>query len=155
VSVLSDVREAIADRVRDAGLDSSLNVFAYGPPNFPLPALVVVPSSDTYITYHGSFDPASGVGRMMTVNLIARLFVPLAGSQQSGDQFVDQLLSSATTEAMSVADAIEAGGYTLNGAVAHAMCVEASGWSVGELNDRRDVPVISVDIPIVVRIQRS
>ena len=45
MSQLSDIRNAVADRVTAAGLDSVVNVFAYPPKDFPLPAVLVMPGS--------------------------------------------------------------------------------------------------------------
>ena len=48
MSSLSAARHAVADRVRAAGIDSSVNVFAYAPSDFSLPAGLVQPAGDTY-----------------------------------------------------------------------------------------------------------
>ena len=53
MSQLSAIRTAVADRVRASGIDGVVNVFAYPPKDFPLPAVIVIPAGDTYIEYHG------------------------------------------------------------------------------------------------------
>ena len=68
---LADIRNTIADRLRASGIDNRVNVFAYPPRDFPLPAVLVLPA-DAYIDYHGTF----GALRLQTVELIVRVVVP-------------------------------------------------------------------------------
>lgn len=151
MSQLSDIRTAVADRIRDAGLDSTVNVYEYPPPDFPLPAVIVVPSGDAYIEYHGTF----GSLRVQTVNLVVKVLVPQGGSKQSGDAFLDELLSSGTGEGSSLADAITGNDVTIGSSTAAIIAGQAENWSMGELVRNTTTPVLSCDIPVQVTLKRS
>jgi hypothetical protein len=151
MSQLSDIREAVADRVRAAGINSTVNVFAYPPLDFPLPAVIVVPSGDNYIEFHGTF----GALRLQTVNLIVKVLVPQGGSMQSGDAFLDELLSSGTGEGSSLADAITGNDVTIGSGIASIFAERADNWAMGELVRNTTTPVLSCDIPVRVAMKRS
>jgi len=150
VSQLSDIRNALADRITASGLDSSVNVFAYPPRDFMLPAVVILPSADTYIEYHGTF----GALRLQTVNLIVRIIVPEGGSPQSAGELMDEYLSSGTAESSSLADAIT-GTMTVGAATADVFAELAESWGMGELVRAQTTPVVSCDIPVRVALKRS
>jgi hypothetical protein len=151
MTVLADVRRVIADRIVDAGIDSSINVFAYPPKEYPLPAVLVLPASDTYVNYHGTF----GASRLMEVNLIVRVMVPLAGSHQSGVEYLDSFLSSGTDEDLGLADAISGADVTIGSVAADIFVSSAENFAVGVLELAQTTPVVSCDLPVIVRIKRS
>lgn len=154
MSLLAEIRDAVAAQIRTANIDSTVNVHSHPPRGYSPPSINVMPG-DPYIEYHGSFDPSNGIGRLMVVNLIARVVVPMKQSQESAQRLMDDLLSSGTAETLSVADAITAT-YTLNGVVAHAYASQAGEWVEGDLGTpEATIPVVMCDIPIVVRTQRS
>jgi hypothetical protein len=150
VSQLSDIREAVADRIRSSGIDSSANVFAYPPRDFPLPAVLVLPSGDTYIEYHNTYGPV----RIQTVQLIVRIIVPEGGSPQSAGELMDEYLSSGTGEDSSLADAIT-GTATVGSATADVIAGQAENWGMGDLVRTQTTPVVSCDIPVRVTLKRS
>ena len=151
MSQLSDIRHAVADRISDAGLDSSVNIFAYPPKDFPLPAVLVLPAGDTYADYHGTF----GAVRLQTVSLVVRVIVPEGGSPQSAGERMDEFLSSGTTEESSLADEITGAAVTIGSGTADIFAGVAENWSMGELQRAQTTPVVSCDIPVVVRVKRS
>ena len=149
MSQLSDIRNAVADQIRAAGLDSTVNVFAYPPKDFPLPAVIVLPAGDTYVDYHGTF----GALRVQEVNLVVKIFVPEGGSPQSAGELLDEYLSSGTAES-SLADAIS-GTVTIGTATADVFAERAENWAMGELIRSQTTPVVSCDIPVRVALKRS
>ena len=151
MSQLSVIREAVADRIRASGIDSSVNVFAYPPDNPSLPAVILMPSTDTYVEYHNTFGPV----RLQTVNLIARVIVPVGGSAQSAQQFLDELLSSGTGEDVSIADAITGNNVTIGTGVGYMLAGDAENWAMGELVRAQTTPVVAADIPVTVGLNRS
>ena len=151
MSQLSAIRTAVADRIRASGIDSVVNVFAYPPKDFPLPAVIVIPAGDTYIEYHGTF----GAVRLQTVSLIVRVMVPEGGSVQSAGERLDEYLSSGTAETVSLADAITGANITIGSGTADIFAASAEGWAMGELVRAQTTPVVSCDIPVVVRVKRS
>lgn len=152
MSQLSDIRNAVADRIRASGIDSTVNVFAYPPDNPPLPAVLVMPSSDTYIEYHNTNGPV----RLQTVRLVARVIVPVGGSMESAQEALDGLLSSGASEGVSIADAITGNDFTLNGTVVgYALAGDAENWAMGELTRAQTTPVVACDIPVTVGLNRS
>jgi hypothetical protein len=151
VSQLSDIRHAVAARVEAAGIDSSANVFAYPPRDFPLPAVIILPSGDSYIEYHGTL----GALRLQTVNLIVRIIVPEGGSPQSAGEILDEFLSSGTAESLSLADAITGSDITVGSSVADFYAERAENWSMGELIRAQTTPVVTCDIPVRVALKRS
>lgn len=151
MSQLADIRHAVAERVIDAGLDSSVNVFAYPPKDFPLPAVLVMPSGDTYIDYHGTF----GALRVQTVELVVRIIVPEGGSPQSAGERLDEYLSSGSGEDSSLADAITGSGITIGTATADIFAARAENWAMGDLIRAQTTPVVSCDIPVTVNLKRS
>lgn len=150
MSQLSDIRNAVADRIRASGIDSTVNVFAYPPKDFPLPAVLVMPSGETYVEYHGTF----GAVRVQTVNLTVRIIVPEGGSPQSAGEILDEYLSSGSGEESSLADAIS-GTVTVGSATADVFAGIAENWSMGELVRAQTTPVVSCDIPVRVTLKRS
>jgi hypothetical protein len=151
VSQLSDIRNAVADRIKASGIDSSVNVFAYPPKDFPLPAVLVMPSGDSYIEYHGTF----GALRLQTVELVVRIIVPEGGSPQSAGEILDEYLSSGSGEASSLADAITDANVTVGSGVADIFAARAENWSMGELVRSQTTPVVTCDIPVSVKVKRS
>jgi len=151
MSLLSDVREMVAQRVRDAGIDSAATVHAYPPKDYQLPAVLVLPASGDYVEYHGTF----GDHRLMTVNLIVRVMVPEGGSPQSGAQYLDDFLSSGTDQDLGLADGISGTSVDINGADTDIYVSSAVGFTAGELVRSATTPVYSADLPVTVRINRS
>jgi hypothetical protein len=151
VSQLSDIRNAVADRIVASGIDSRVNVFAYPPKDFPLPAVLVLPSGDTYIDYHGTF----GSLRVQTVELTVRIIVPEGGSPQSAGELMDDYLSSGTTEDASLADAITGPDVPVGSVTADIFAARAENWTMGELVRASTTPVVSCDIPVRVVLKRS
>lgn len=151
MSQLSDIRNAIADRIIASGLDSQVNVFAYPPKDFPLPAVLVHPSGDTYIDYHGTF----GSLRVQQVELVVKVIVPEGGSAQSAAELMDEYLSSGTAEDSSLADAITGTGITVGSSTADIFASSAENWTTGELMRTQTTPVVSCDIPVRVALKRS
>jgi len=151
MSQLSDIRNAVADRITASGLDSSVNVFAYPPKDYLLPAVLVLPSGDNYIEYHGTF----GSLRLQTVNLIVRIIVPEGGSPQSAGELMDEYLSSGTSQTSSLADAITGSNVTVGSGTADLFAELAENWTTGELVRAQTTPVVSCDIPVRVALKRS
>jgi hypothetical protein len=149
MSQLSDIRNAVADRII-AGIDGSVNVFAYPPRDYPLPAALILPSGDNYIEYHGTF----GALRLQTVNLTVRIIVPEGGSPQSAGEILDGYLSSGTAESSSLADTIT-GTVAVGSATADMFAELAENWQMGELTQSAVTPVVSCDIPVRVALKRS
>ena len=151
MSQLSDIREAVADRIRASGIDSSVNVFAYPPIDPALPAVLIWPTGDTYLEYHNTMGPVC----LQTVHLIAQVIVPLGGSAQSAQKFLDELLSSGTGEAVSLADAITGNNVTIGTGVGYMLAGDAENWRMGELTRTQTTPVVAADIPVTVGLKRS
>lgn len=151
VSQLSDIRNAVADRIKASGIDSSVNVFAYPPKDFRLPAVIVEPSGDTYVEYHGTF----GALRVQSVNLVARIFVPMESSPQSAGELIDEYLSSGTAETVSLADAITGNDVTIGSSTAAIIAGRAENWSRASLELAQTTPVMMCDIPVTVTLKRS
>ena len=151
MSQLSDIRRAVAERIEGAGLPSRVNVFAYPPKDFPLPAVLVLPASDAYIDYHGTF----GALRLQTVELVVRVIVPEGGSPQSAGELLDEYLSSGTGEDASLADAITGADVAIGSGVADIFAARAENWAAGELVRTQTTSVVSCDIPVSVKVKRS
>lgn len=150
MSQLSDIRNAVADRIRESGIDSSVNVFAYPPDNPALPAVLIMPAGDRYIEYHNTFGPV----RVQTTRLIARVIVPVGGSMESAQEKLDELLSSGTGEDVSIADAVT-GVATVGSATYDLLAGSAENWAMGELIRAQTTPVVACDLPIQVILKRS
>jgi hypothetical protein len=150
MSQLSDIRNAVADRITDA-LPPTVNVYAYPPADPSLAAVLVLPSGDTYIEYHGTF----GALRVQTVNLTVRIIIPEGGSPQSAGEILDEYLSSGTTETKSLADAITGSDVTVGSSTADIFAAAAESWVRGELALSATTPVVSCDIPVRVALKRS
>jgi hypothetical protein len=151
MSQLSDIRNAVADRIKASGIDSSVNVFAYPPDNPPLPAVLIMPASDTYIEYHNTFGPV----RVQSVSLVARVIVPVGGSVESAQEKLDELLSSGTGEDVSIADAVTGNDVTIGSGVGAMVAGRAENWAMGELVRAQTTPVVACDIPVTVTLKRS
>jgi len=151
VSQLSEIREAVADRIRASGIDSTVNVFAYPPDNPQLPAVVIYPASDPYVEYHNTFGPV----RLQTVHLIAQVIVPVGGSMQSAQEFMDELLSSGSGEDVSIADAVTGNNVTIGAGVGYMLAGDVENWRMGELTKNQTTPVVAADIPVTVGLNRS
>lgn len=150
MSQLSDIRYAVADRITAAGLDESVNVFAYAPKDARLPAVIVEPAPDTYIEYHGTF----GAVRVQTVNLVVRIFVPMESSPQSAGELIDEYLSSGTAESSSLADAIT-GVVAVGDATADVFAERAENFTRATLELAQTTPVMTCAIPVRVVLKRS
>ena len=151
MSQLDDIHAAIADRIRASGIDSTVNVFDYEPDDFPLPAVIVAPSPDTYIEYHGTF----GASRIQTVKLVVTIYVPIGGSAQSASKKIAEYLSSGTAETSSLADAITGNGVAIGSSTAAIIADRAEGFMNGTLTRAQTTPVKKCDIPVTVTLQRS
>jgi hypothetical protein len=151
MSQLSDIRHAVANRIKASGIDAAVNVFAYPPKDFPLPAVLIIPAGETYEEFHGTF----GELRLQTVNLIARIIVPEGGSPQSAGELMDEYLSSGTSQDSSLADAITGANVTIGSGTADIFAANSENWSMGDLVRSQTTPVVSCDIPVVVRVKRS
>jgi hypothetical protein len=150
VSLLADVRRAVAARIEQ--FDGTLNVFAYPPTNYTGPAVLILPATDgTYVSFHGTFGP----NRLMEINLVARVIVPEGQSIQSAQEVLDDLLSSGDTEDRSLADAISGAAVTIGSEAADIFVSSADDFAVGELALAATTPVVSCDLPVIVRIHRS
>lgn len=152
MSQLSEIRNVIAERV-SAVVDGEMNVFAYPPKDYPLPAVLVLPTGDgPYVDYHGTF----GAIRLQEVNLVVRIMVPEGGSLQTAGEVIDDVLSSGATEEHSLADAITGADITItNVGQADIYAAQAEGWATGDLQRGQTTPVVSCDIPVVVRVRRA
>jgi hypothetical protein len=150
MSQLSDIRNAVADRIKASGIDSSVAVFAYPPRDFPLPAAIILPADGTYHEYHGTF----GDLRLQEVRLIVRIIVPEGGSPQSAGELMDEFLSSGSAESSSLADAIT-GTATVGDATADLFADRAENWTMGDMVRSQTTPVVSCDIPVRVALKRS
>jgi hypothetical protein len=151
VSQLSEIKHVIADRIVASGLDSRVNVFAYPPRDYPLPAVLIVDSPDDYVDYHGTF----GSLRLQTVELIVRIIVPEGGSAQSAGERLDEYLSSGSTEDASLADAITGSDVTIGSSTADIFAARATNRLDGDLARATTTPVVSCDIPVRVALKRS
>lgn len=151
MSQLSAIREAVADRIRASGIDSTVNVFAYPTESPKLPAVVIFPASDTYVEYHNTFGPV----RVQTAYLIARVIVPVGGSMQSAQEFLDELLSSGTGEDVSIADAITGNNVTIAGTAGYMFAGAAQNWAMGEIALAQTTSAVACDIPVTVGLNRS
>lgn len=147
VSVLSDVREGVANLIRDAGLSTELNVYEYRPVSIRLPAVIIRPATEgTYIEYHGTF----GALRMQTVSLVVEVIVPHAGSPESGERLLDDLLSSGTDESSSLADVL-VGAQTFGDVYPG----EANNHRYGALVESPATPTVSAELPLSIVFKRS
>ena len=151
MSLLAEVRRTVADRIAAAGIDSVATVHAYPPKDFALPAVLVLPGTDPYINYHGTF----GAGRLMEINLTVRIMVAEGGSPQSGAEYLDSFLSSGTAEDISLADAISGAGVDIDGSLADIYASSAENFTAGQLERATTTPVYACDIPVLVHINRS
>lgn len=151
MSQISDIREVLAERVRSV-VDGEVNVFAYAPKDYPLPAVYIEPTREgPYIDYHGTF----GALRLQEVNLVVRIMVAEGGSAQTAGEDLDELLSSGSTEESSLADAITGENVAIGTGFADIFAAAADGWATGDLQRGQTTPVVSCDIPVVVRVRRS
>ena len=151
MSQLSDIRNAVAERISASGIDSRVNVFAYPPKDFPLPAVLVLPVGETYADYHGTF----GDLRLQSVELVVRVIVPEGGSPQSAGELLDEYLSSGSGEDASLADAITGANVAIGSDVADIFAPRAENWAAGDLVRASTTSVVSCDIPVTVRVKRS
>ena len=151
MSQLSEIREAVADRIRASGIDSSVNVFAYPPTDPALPAVLIWPAGDTYVEYHNTMGPVC----LQTVRLVAQVIVPIGGSAQSAQAFLDELLSSGSGEAVSIGDAITGNDVTIGTGVGYMLAGDAENWRMGEISRAQTTPVVAADIPVTVGLNRS
>lgn len=151
MSQLSSIRGAVADRI-EAVVSGNMNVFAYPPKDYPLPAVLVLPTGDgAYVDYHGSF----GDLRLQEVRLTVSVVVPEGGSLQTAGEVIDEILSSGSAEGMSLADAITGSEIIIDDMVADIYADRAEGWSQLDLQRGQTTPVVSCDIPVVVRVRRT
>lgn len=150
-SLLSKVRHVVADRVRAAGIDSVATVHAYPPKDYALPAVLILPGTDPYIDYHGTFGPS----RLMAINLTVRVMVAEGGSPQSGAEYLDSFLSSGTDEDIGLADAISGTNVDIDGSLADIFAASAGNFVAGQLERATTTPVYACDIPVLVHINRS
>ena len=151
MSQLAEIRRAVADRLRAAHLADSINVYEYPPLMPSLPCIYVLPSGGVYADYHGTF----GALRLQEVNLIVRVMVPEGGSPQSADELLDGFLSSGTGEDRSLADTITGTDVPIGTEIADVYADRAEGWSNENTERGGTTPVVSCDIPVVVRVKRS
>jgi len=148
--MLADIRQCVADRVATAGIDAATTVHAYPPKDYALPTVLVLPASDQYVNYHGTF----GSSRLMEVNLIVRVMVPEGGSTQSGQERLDEFLSSGTAEDLGLADAISGADVTIGTGTADIYVSSAENYITGQLERSTTTPVHSCDLPVIVRVKR-
>lgn len=151
MSQLDDIHAAVADRIRATGIDSVANVFDYEPDEFPLPAVIVGPSEDTYVDYHGTY----GNMRLQEVNLVVTIYVPIGTSLESSAKTMAGFLSSGTAESSSLADAITANDVPIGSELATVFAGRAENYVLGELRRGQTTPCRKCEIPVVVRVKRS
>lgn len=152
VSVLSDVRDKLAELIAASGLAGEVNVFTYEPEAPPLPAILIVPPEGTYIAYNGTFGP----GRMMEINLIIRVMMPSSSSPQTAASKLDEILSSGDLESKSLTDAVSVHETMVGSAAANIHCGEAVNVGPKVLDpDSARIQVITADLPVTVRLNRS
>jgi len=147
VSLLSDLREQLAERITDLDLEDVANVYAYPPRNPSLPCALILPG-DPYIDNHIDMARANA-----TVNLVVRLMVTASATESAGVALDDLLTGSAAT---SIIDALE-GSYPLTTPLAgSAHGVEVVNFAAG-VTTVADVEVeaLSCDLLVTAHISRS
>jgi len=130
--MLADIRQCVADRVATAGIDAATTVHAYPPKDYALPTVLVLPASDQYVNYHGTFG----------------------SSRQSGQERLDEFLSSGTAEDLGLADAISGADVTIGTGTADIYVSSAENYITGQLERSTTTPVHSCDLPVIVRVKR-
>jgi len=148
MSVLAEIRVAVADMLRDSSLDGQINILSHVVGDMPLPHVVIVPAEGKYIDYHGTFGPTCN----MTIRLVARVVYPIGGSAESGDIALDGFLSSGTTETLSVVDALAGDGVLPDGRAFTLHAADVDNHLYGQLGTESTV---SAEIPLLVQIYRS
>jgi hypothetical protein len=153
VSLLSDVREVIAERIKATGLDSEITVNAYEPDAPAVPCVNLIPSdSDAYVSYHGTFGDA----RLVTINLVARVIIPKKQSAKSAAARLDEFLSTGESEGMSIADLITANDVPVGDGLASIYVATAENFINGVLDPEGErIGIVTCDLPITVQINRS
>lgn len=114
--ILSNVREAIADRLTDV---PGVRAIPYMPDSIPTGsavAVTVTPDS-TYVDYHRAFS-----GGLAITNLTITAWVP-ASDMRSAMARLDELLSSGSESGPSLIDALMGSDRTLGG-VCHDLIVD-------------------------------
>lgn len=114
---LAAIREALAQQIRDALIQSGrqANVYAYPPDSPELPAVLIQPraGTGTYVQYHQSFSlNAQGDGALAGIEL--EIEVRVGGFLSESDRAMDDYLSTGTDA--SLINAVEAD-KSLGGAV--------------------------------------
>ena len=152
VSLLSDVREALAARVAATALDGTIEVYAYPVANPQVrPACVLFLPGDPYVE-QTHMDMA---GTNLHVNLIARLLVNSADNESAMQQLDDWLTGDATR---CLIDALEAGGsIALTGTLAGtAHVTEVTNFAAGTVElGGSDVPVMSCDLLVKIYVRSA
>ena len=150
MSLLSDVREALAARVAATALDGTLEVYAYPVANPQVrPACVLFLPGEPYVE-QVHMDMA---GTNLHVNLIARLLVNSADSESAMQQLDDWLTGDATR---CLIDALE-GSYTFSTPLAGTAHVsEVTNFAAGTVElGGADVPVMSCDLLVKIYVRSA
>ena len=139
---LAAIREALAAQLK-AGLDKSLNVYAYVPdsPRFPC---IAVTHGDLYVDYFVTFSPSG----LANVNL--KIIAAHDSRSEDSQRTIDRLLSVGSGSDSSIVDVIYAD-PTLGGAIANCRVLTATFTAVGQEN----AGVFEATIPIDVWITRD
>jgi len=147
MSLLSDLREQLAERITALHLDDVVNVYAYPPRNPSMPCALILPG-DPYLVNHIDMARANA-----TVNLVVRLMVTGSATESAGMALDDLLTGSAST---SIVDALE-GSYPLATPLAgSAHVVEVVNFAAGTTTIAdAEVEALSCDLLVTVHLSRS
>jgi hypothetical protein len=149
VSLLSEVREALAARVAATALDGTIEVYAYPVANPQVrPAAVLFLPGDTYVVPH--MDMARNTTE---INLIARLFVNSADNESAMQQVDDWLTGDATRNLILALE----DSYAFSGDLAGTAHVsEVSNFAAGTVElGGSDVPVMSCDLLVKIYVRSA
>jgi hypothetical protein len=149
---LPDIRRAVAARLQDVAVVAGMNIYAYPPARFTLPALLVVPDPGEYVAWHGTFSDTEALG---DVRLIVRAILPASGvAQEQAQEQLDLLMGAGSVEGASVVDVLM-DDKSLGGVVEDCLPLHARGYTMGELvQSDTSTPVVSCDVPLIIRVRR-
>jgi hypothetical protein len=150
MSQLSEVREAIATTIRNAGWSRGFNVYAYEPTTPQHPSVVISLANDDPIDWNGTY----GAQRMTEVRLRARILIPVGSSLETALRILDDVLSQGSGEGSSFADTFYAD-PTLGGLGAIRALTVTNVGVLERAEDGVQATLVGADVPLTVNIYRS
>ncbi len=154
MSLLSEVREALAARVAATALDGTIEVYAYPVANPQVrPACVLFLPGEPYIEQvHMDMGGAN-----LHVNLIARLLVNSADSESGMQQLDDWLTGDATKCLIDALESQSGTPYAFTGSLAGTSEVtEVTNFAAGTVElGGSDVPVMSCDLLVKIYVRSA